>query len=82
MTESRTSFTFRVALEEIKGLACQLKEITSKAQTLGKLLDRKQVIADKKGKQLRALTKRLNDKEKVLEKLQKKAEARKSNLYF
>lgn len=82
MTESRTSFPFRVALEEIKGLACQLKEITSKAQTLGKLLDRKQVIADKKGKQLRALTKRLNDKEKVLEKLQKKAEARKSHSYF
>lgn len=79
MTESRTSFTFRVALEEIKGLACQLKEITSKTQTLGKLLDSKQIIAEKKGKKLRALTKRLNDKEKVLEKLQKKAESRESH---
>ena len=59
-------------------MASQLKEITSQAQKLGKLLDKKQILIDRKSKQLRALTKKFNEKEKTLEKLQRKADARES----
>lgn len=69
----RSSFTFRLALEEIGQISAQLTHLTEQAKSLSSSIDDAQKVVGKKRKQLCSLARKVTDRMKVLEKLRKRA---------
>ena len=71
MQEVRTSFTFRLALEEIKQVSAQLIHLTEEVSELNEAIETTQSLIEKKRKQVGALKKKVKNKKRALGKLRR-----------